>query len=68
MGIEANPTFTRSMIVNELEETQMVLSAAQYLDDETLLKKLKWLTPEDVENILTKKAEESISRFEGGGE
>ncbi len=68
VGIEANPTFTRSMIVNELEETQMVLSAAQYLDDETLLKKLKWLTPEDVENILTRKAEESITRFEGGGE
>jgi flagellar basal body rod protein FlgC len=68
VGIEANPTFTRSMIVNELEETQMVLSAAQYLDDETVLKKLKWLTPEDVENILTRKAEESITRFEGGGE
>lgn len=63
VGIEANPTFTRSMIVNENEETQMVLSAAQYLDDETVLRKLKWLTPEDVEGILERKADDDINRF-----
>lgn len=70
-GIESNPTFTRSMIVNELEETQMVLSAAQYLDDEAVLNKLKWLSPEDVAGILERKADNDLKRFEAapvGGE
>lgn len=66
VGIDDEPTFTRSRIVNMTEETQMVIMAAEYLDDETLLKKLPWLTPEDVETIAEKKNADELSRFNGG--
>lgn len=59
---EAKP-FNRSKITNRLEETQMVLMAAQYLDDETLLSKLPWLTAEEVELIMQRKTAENIDRF-----
>ena len=67
VGIEDNPTFKRSRIVNQLEETQMVLTAAQYLDDETILKHLPFLTPDEVEGIMKRKAEEDLDRM-GGNE
>ena len=51
IGIEDEPTFTRSKIVNQLEQTQMVLMAAEYLDDESILKHLPWLTQEEVTEI-----------------
>ena len=63
VGIEDNPTFKRSRIVNQLEETQMILTAAQYLDDETILKHLPFLTPEEVDEIQKRKAEEDLERF-----
>ena len=37
VGIEDEPSFTRSKVTNQLEQTQMVLLAANYLDDETIL-------------------------------
>lgn len=75
IGIDDEPTFTRSKIVNQLEQTQMVLMAAQYLDDETLLGKLPWLTQEEVTEIMRRKSAEEVSRYAaidtsdtGGGE
>ena len=41
----------------------MVLMAAQYLDDETVLSKLPWLSPEEVESIMQKKIAENVDRF-----
>ena len=63
VGIEDNPTFKRSRIVNQLEETQMILAAAQYLDDETILKHLPFLTQDEVDEIQKRKAEEDLDRF-----
>lgn len=75
IGIDDEPTFTRSKIVNQLEQTQMVLLAASYLDDETLLGKLPWLTQEEVTEIMRRKSAEEVSRYAaidtndtGGGE
>jgi hypothetical protein len=65
IGIDDEPTFTRSKIVNQLEQTQMVLLAASYLDDETILSKLPWLTQEEVTEILKRKDAEEIGRFSG---
>lgn len=62
-GIEDNPSFKRSKIVNMREQTEMVLMAAEYLDDETLLSKLPWLTPEEVKAIMKRKAQEGVDRF-----
>lgn len=62
-GIEDTPIFKRSQIVNQAEETEMILSAAAHLDDETVLKKLPWITVDEVEEILKKKAEEAEDRM-----
>ena len=40
----------------------MALLAANYLDDETILNKLPWLTQEEVAEILKRKSEEEIDR------
>lgn len=63
IGIDDEPTFKWNRIANQTEETQMVLTAANYLDDETVLKHLPWLTPEEVEGILKRKAAEDIGRL-----
>lgn len=39
-GIEDVPTYTRSKIVNTQEEIEMVISSAQYLNDEYIAKKI----------------------------
>ena len=39
-GIEDEPTFTRSKIINMQEEIQVILSAAQYLDSEYVTRKI----------------------------
>lgn len=62
VGIEDEPSFTRSKVTNQLEQTQMVLLAANYLDDETILNKLPWLTQEEVAEILKRKAAEDFER------
>ncbi len=39
-GIEDNPTFTRSVIVNNQEELQLVIQSAQFLDQEYITRKV----------------------------
>lgn len=63
-GINDNPTFKRSTIVNQAEETQMVLSAAQYLDDETVLKKLPFVNNDEIDNIMEKRAVAETERYD----
>lgn len=67
IGIGDEPTFTRSKIVNQLEQTQMVLMAAEYLGDEFTLKHLPWLTQEEVTEILRQKSAEELARFAAVG-
>jgi hypothetical protein len=44
----------------------MVLMAAQYLDDETILSKLPWLTQEEAQKAIKEKTAEGIERFDKG--
>ena len=62
-GIDDVATFKRSQIVNRKEETEMILLAAEYLDDETILRKLPFLTEDEIEGILQRKGAEEIDRF-----
>ena len=62
-GIDDTPSFKRSMISNEAEFTQMILSAAEYLDEQTILELLPWLPPDKVQEILDRKAAEESSRY-----
>jgi SPP1 family phage portal protein len=63
-GIEDVPSYKWNRIANQTEETQMVMTAAPYLDDETVLKHLPWLTPEEVAEILKRKDAEDLERFD----
>ena len=63
IGVEDTPTFTRSKIVNQSEETNMVLASAQYLDDETILRKLPFITADEVDDILERRGLEEYDRF-----
>lgn len=62
-GIEDDPTFKRSVIVNMTEETTMVLSAAQYLDNETILKHLPFISPDEIPDILDNVTREEANRY-----
>lgn len=61
MGIDAMPIFSRNRVSNQKEQTEMVLMAAEYLDDETILKKMPWITVDEVDEILARKDAESVS-------
>ena len=70
-GIDDEPKYRRSKIINQLEETEMVLMASAVLDDETILKKLPWLTPEEVAEVMERKTAEDSEKFfteTGGGD
>lgn len=65
-GIDDTPSYSRSKIVNQLEETQMVVMAAPYLDDAMILDKLPFITPEDKEALLERRDAVDFERFGGG--
>lgn len=65
IGVNDNPTFKWNRIANQTEETQMVLMAAPYLDDEAVLNHLPWITPEEVEALLKRKDADGLDRFDG---
>jgi Phage portal protein, SPP1 Gp6-like len=62
-GINDTPTFQRSKIINQEEETQMVLMAAQYLDDDTIIRKLPFLSDDEKDEVIKSAKAESTSRF-----
>lgn len=79
IGIEDIPVFKRNRISNQMEQTQMVMLAAQLLDEETILQKLPFISVDEVAKILARKDAETgdlmdideeteNSPFEEGGE
>jgi hypothetical protein len=63
INVDDSPTFKRSKIINMNEDTQMVLSSAQYLDDETILNHLPFLNIDEVNDILKRVDEEELDRL-----
>ena len=55
IGIDDMPIFSRNRLSNRMEQTQMVMLAANYLDDETLIRKLPFVTPDEVDGILMRR-------------
>lgn len=51
MGIDDAPVFKRTRISNQKEQVDMVMSEAQYLDHETILRKLPNIAPSEVPAI-----------------
>lgn len=62
-GIEDIPQFKRNKIANQSEATTMILQSSNYLDDETVLKHLPFLSPDEIETILKNKEKEEAERF-----
>ena len=63
-GIEDEPVFTRSIIVNSQEEIQLVLQSAQYLDEDYGTRKILTLLGDGdlAEQVLENKAADALSR------
>ena len=60
---DPEPAFTWNKIINQAEITSMVISAAEFLDDETTLRHLPWLLPEEVPDILKRRDEADLKRM-----
>ena len=63
LGIEDEPVFNRTRISNQLEQVQIIVQEAQWLDKETVLRKLPNITPEEVQAILERSEEEDMARM-----
>ena len=63
LGIDDEPVFSWNRIANQTDETNMVMTAANYLDDETLLNHLPWLTPEEVQLVLERRGQADMERL-----
>ena len=58
MDIKDTPIFHRNKVSNMKEQTETVMLAADKLDEETLLKKLPFLTPDEVMEVMARKQAE----------
>lgn len=63
MGIDDTPVFKRTRISNQKEQVDMVMSEAQYLDHETVLRKLPNISPSEVPAIMGRLDAEDESRM-----
>ena len=62
-GIEDTPVFTRNRVSNLKEQVEVVTMEAEWLDDETVLRKLPNVTPDEVAEILRRKESEADDRL-----
>ena len=62
-GIEDTPVFTRSRISNTKEQVETVCLEAEWLDEETILRKLPNITPDERAKILERKQREQEERM-----
>ena len=64
-GIEDEPTYSRSQLSNRSETIQNVLSAAEYLDDEYIAKKILTLLGDGdkAEEVLKRRDSEILNRY-----
>ena len=67
-GLDGTPQFNRNRIANQLEEVNMVVSEASWLDDETILDLLPNVTPEMKAAILERKGLQDNERLRDDGE
>lgn len=63
VGIDDSPTYHRRKTTNQPEVTTMILSAGEYLDDETILKHLPFLNIDEIDGIIKRKDKEEADRF-----
>ena len=62
-GGDTKYIFKRSRIANQLEETQMILSAASVLDAETVVRHLPFLSSDEIDGVLSRIVTAEASRY-----
>lgn len=62
-GIDDIPTFKRNRISNQKETTETLMLAANYLDDETVIKKLPFISVDEVETIMQNRDKDAYETF-----
>lgn len=65
IGIEDTPIFKRNRISNQKEQTDMIISASDVLDEQTILEKLPFITIDEVQDILARKDIQNDDRLNG---
>lgn len=61
--IKGNPTLNWNRVVNQQEQTNMVLQSANYLSDECVINHLPFLTPEEAAEEIKKRKNEQLEQF-----
>lgn len=64
IGVDDMPIFKRNRISNQMEQVQMVVAEAPYLDDETILQKLPNISVDEVAEILKRKDADEATRMQ----
>lgn len=62
-GVEDTPIFSRARISNQLEQVQMVVQEATWLDQGTILRKLPNIKPDEANAIMMANEEEDMARM-----
>lgn len=65
-GIDDTPIYTRHRISNQKEQVEMVVMEAQWLDQETILRKLPNISADEVNAILANDEIEGLQNFNVG--
>lgn len=60
---DATPIFKRNRISNQKEQVDIISTESQWLDHETILKKLPNISVDEIETILENTAKEAMDRF-----
>lgn len=55
IGVEDIPQYKRNRISNQLEQTQMIIMAAEHLSERAILEKIPWVTVDEIDKILAEK-------------
>lgn len=62
-GINDNPTLNWNRVVNQGEQTDMILSCAEYLPEEIIIKHLPFLTPEEADIAIKQYRTQEYEQF-----
>ena len=63
LGIDDSPMYLRNKVTNVKEDVEIVMAEANYLDEETLLRKLPNIASDEVPEILARKDAQALDRF-----
>lgn len=63
-GISDTPIFRRNRISNQLEQVEMLVQEAAWLDQNTILRKLPNISPDEYQSIIEAKEDEDMGRMQ----